>query len=80
VCHAIVCHTIVDIYANWVPRDRIITSNVWSAELSKLAANAFLARGISSISSISALCEKTSADVAEVSRAIGMDSRSGSGF
>jgi len=73
-------NAIVDIYAHWVPRERIVTSNVWSAELSKLAANAFLAQRISSINSISALCEKTSADVAEVSRAIGMDSRIGGGF
>ena len=71
---------LVEIYANWVPRAQIITSNVWSAELSKLAANAFLAQRISSINSISALCEKTAADVSEVSRAIGLDSRIGSRF
>ena len=71
---------LVEIYANWVPREQIITSNVWSAELSKLASNAFLAQRISSINSISALCEKTSADVTEVSRAIGLDSRIGSRF
>ena len=71
---------IVDIYANWVPRDRILTSNVWSAELSKLVANAFLAQRISSINSISALCEKTDANVLEVARAVGMDSRIGSRF
>ncbi len=71
---------IVDIYANWVPRDRILTSNVWSAELSKLVANAFLAQRISSINSISALCEKTDANVQEVARAVGMDSRVGSRF
>lgn len=71
---------IVDIYANWVPRDRILTSNVWSAELSKLVANAFLAQRISSINSISALCEKTDADIREVARAIGMDSRIGAKF
>ncbi|MBD3317538.1 MAG: nucleotide sugar dehydrogenase [Chitinivibrionales bacterium] len=71
---------LVDIYANWVPRDRIITSNVWSSELSKLAANAFLAQRISSINSISALCERTSADVTEVSNAIGMDTRIGKRF
>ena len=71
---------IVDIYANWVPRDRILTSNVWSAELSKLVANAFLAQRISSINSISALCEKTDASVQEVARAVGMDSRLGSRF
>ena len=71
---------VVEIYANWVPRERIVTSNVWSAELSKLVANAFLAQRISSINSISALCEKTEADVTEVSRTIGMDSRIGSRF
>jgi len=71
---------LVDIYANWVPREKILTSNVWSAELSKLAANAFLAQRISSINSISALCERTRADIAEVSRAIGMDQRIGSRF
>jgi len=73
-------NAIVDIYAHWVPRERILTSNVWSAELSKLVANAFLAQRISSINSISALCEKTKADIDEVSRAIGMDSRIGSKF
>jgi UDPglucose 6-dehydrogenase len=71
---------IVEIYANWVPREKIITSNVWSAELSKLAANAFLAQRISSINAISALCEKTDADVMEVSHAIGMDGRIGPRF
>ena len=71
---------IVEIYANWVPRDRIITCDVWSAELSKLVANAFLAQRISSINSISALCEKTEADIKKVARAIGMDSRIGSKF
>jgi UDPglucose 6-dehydrogenase len=71
---------IVEIYANWVPREKIITSNVWSSELSKLAANAFLAQRISSINSISALCEKSGADVSEVSRVIGMDDRIGNRF
>jgi len=71
---------IVDIYANWVPRDRIITSNLWSSELSKLVANAFLAQRISSINSISALCEKTEANVGEVAKAIGTDSRIGNRF
>jgi len=71
---------IVEIYANWVPRERIIESNVWSSELSKLTANAFLAQRISSINSISALCEKTEADIDEVAYAIGMDSRIGSSF
>ncbi|MBN2321701.1 MAG: nucleotide sugar dehydrogenase [Acidobacteria bacterium] len=72
--------SIVDIYANWVPADRIVTSNVWSAELSKLVANAFLAQRISSINSISALCERTEASVQEVSHAVGMDTRIGSRF
>jgi UDPglucose 6-dehydrogenase len=71
---------LVDIYAAWVPRERIITSNIWSSELSKLVANAFLAQRISSINTISALCEKAEADVAEVSRAVGMDSRIGPKF
>jgi len=71
---------VVDIYLNWVPREKIIESNVWSAELSKLTANAFLAQRISSINSISALCEKTEADVDEVASAIGMDSRIGPKF
>ncbi|NLG17805.1 MAG: UDP-glucose 6-dehydrogenase [Fibrobacter sp.] len=74
------CESIVEIYANWVPRDRILTTNVWSAELSKLVANAFLAQRISSINSISALCERTEANVYEVARAIGKDSRIGSRF
>jgi len=72
--------TLVDIYARWVPREKIITSNVWSAELSKLTANAFLAQRISSINAISALCEATEANVNEVSHAIGMDARIGSKF
>jgi UDPglucose 6-dehydrogenase len=71
---------IVEIYANWVPRERILTTNLWSSELSKLVANAFLAQRISSINAISALCERTEADVSEVSRAIGMDSRIGPKF
>jgi UDPglucose 6-dehydrogenase len=72
--------TVADIYANWVPRERIIESNLWSSELSKLTANAFLAQRISSINSISALCEKTEADVDEVAYAIGTDSRIGPRF
>ena len=72
--------TLVDVYAHWVPRDRIITTNLWSSELSKLVANAFLAQRISSINSISALCEATGADVDEVANAIGKDSRIGSKF
>ena len=71
---------LVDIYANWVPKDRILTTNVWSSELSKLTANAFLAQRVSSINALSELCEKTGADVNEVARAIGMDSRIGSKF
>jgi UDPglucose 6-dehydrogenase len=71
---------LVDLYAHWVNRANIITSNVWSAELSKLAANAFLAQRISSINSISAICEKTEADVSEVGYAIGRDSRIGAKF
>ena len=72
--------TLVDVYAHWVPRERIITTNLWSSELSKLVANAFLAQRISSINSISALCEATDADVDEVARAIGHDSRIGPKF
>ncbi|MGF1530894.1 MAG: UDP-glucose 6-dehydrogenase [Puniceicoccaceae bacterium] len=71
---------VVDIYANWIPRERILTTNVWSSELSKLAANGFLAQRISSINSISALCEQTFADVDEVAHAIGTDSRIGPKF
>jgi len=71
---------LIEIYANWVPKERIITSNVWSSELSKLVANAFLAQRISSINSITALCEKTDADILEVAQAVGMDSRVGSKF
>ncbi len=71
---------IVEIYANWVPGEKIITSNIWSAELSKLVANAFLAQRISSINSISALCENTEADIHEVANAVGKDSRIGRKF
>jgi UDPglucose 6-dehydrogenase len=71
---------LVDVYARWVPRERILTTNLWSSELSKLVANAFLAQRVSSINSISQLCEKTGANVAEISRAIGMDSRIGPKF
>lgn len=69
-----------EIYANWISTDKILTTNVWSSELSKLTANAFLAQRVSSINAISELCEKTGADVNEVARAIGMDSRIGSKF
>jgi len=68
------------IYANWVPKERILTTNLWSAELSKLVANAFLAQRVSSINSIAMLCEKTGANVTEVARSIGMDSRIGPKF
>ncbi|WP_282164667.1 nucleotide sugar dehydrogenase [Cellulophaga baltica] len=68
------------VYENWLPKDRILQTNVWSSELSKLVANAFLAQRVSSINSISALCEKTDANVEEVARAIGYDSRIGSKF
>lgn len=71
---------LVDVYANWVPVHKILTTNVWSSELSKLTANAFLAQRISSINAMSELCEKTGADVNEVARAIGMDSRIGPKF
>lgn len=71
---------LVNIYAAWLPKDRILTTNVWSSELSKLTANAFLAQRVSSINAISELCEATGANVNEVARAIGMDSRIGPKF
>lgn len=71
---------LVALYAHWVPRERILTANVWSSELSKLTANAFLAQRISSINAISAVCEATGANVEEVARAVGMDSRVGARF
>ena len=71
---------IVDIYAEWVPRERILTTNVWSSELSKVAANAFLAQRISSINALTALCETTGADITEVAHAIGLDTRIGPKF
>ncbi|OVE74200.1 UDP-glucose 6-dehydrogenase [bacterium B17] len=71
---------LVDIYAQWIPEEHILTTNVWSSELSKLASNAFLAQRVSSINSLSALCEATEASVTEVSKAIGMDSRIGPRF
>ena len=71
---------LVDVYARWVDRDRILTTNVWSSELSKLTANAFLAQRVSSINALSELCEVTEADVNEVAKAIGTDSRIGSKF
>lgn len=71
---------LVDIYSNWIPQEKILTTNVWSSELAKLASNAMLAQRISSINSLSALCEKTGADVDELSKAIGMDQRIGPHF
>ena len=72
--------SLATIYGSWVPQDRILRTNLWSSELSKLTANAFLAQRISSINSISELCEHTEANVNEVAKAIGMDSRIGSKF
>ncbi|RKS01844.1 MULTISPECIES: UDP-glucose 6-dehydrogenase [unclassified Flavobacterium] len=72
--------SLVAVYANWVPKERILKTNVWSSELSKLTANAFLAQRVSSINAMSELCEKTEANVNEVAKAIGMDSRIGSKF
>ncbi|KAH0599816.1 hypothetical protein MHUMG1_02606 [Metarhizium humberi] len=71
---------LVEVYAAWVPRDRILTTNVWSSELAKLVANSMLAQRISSINSISAVCEQTGADVDEVARAVGVDPRIGNKF
>ena len=71
---------LVDIYKNWIPSEKILTTNVWSAELAKLASNAMLAQRISSINSLSALCEKTEADINDLSEAIGMDHRIGPHF
>ena len=71
---------LVKIYANWINKQRIITSDIWSSELSKIVSNAFLAQRISSINSISALCEKTDADINDVARAVGFDSRIGMKF
>lgn len=72
--------TVAEVYAQWVPRDRILTTSTWSSELSKLAANAFLAQRISSINAFSAVCEATGADVDEISRAVGSDDRVGPKF
>ncbi|MEL7587590.1 MAG: UDP-glucose 6-dehydrogenase [Prolixibacteraceae bacterium] len=72
--------SLASVYEHWVPRERILQTKVWSSELSKLTANAFLAQRISSINSISALCERTGADVDEIARAIGTDSRIGPKF
>ena len=73
-------NSLVEVYSNWVPKSNILTTNLWSSELSKLTANAFLAQRVSSINAMSELCEKTGADVNEVAKAIGMDSRIGSKF
>ena len=72
--------SLVDVYSNWLSPKQILTTNVWSSELSKLTANAFLAQRISSINALSALCEATEADVDEVAHAIGTDSRIGPKF
>ena len=71
---------LVNIYANWIPKEKILTTNVWSSELAKLASNAMLAQRISSINSLSALCEKTGANIEELSKAIGSDHRIGPHF
>jgi len=71
---------LVEIYTTWIPRERVVTTNLWSSELSKLVANAFLAQRISSINAVSALCERTEADVYEVAHAIGLDNRIGKYF
>src|SRR6056297_3656029 len=71
---------LTDIYAHWMPRERLLKTNVWSSELSKLTANAFLAQRVSSINAMSAVCEKTGADIDEISRAVGSDSRVGPKF
>lgn len=78
--HQEAIQALVDIYAAWIPQENIITTNLWSSELSKLVANAFLAQRVSSINAISELCEATGADVNEVAFAIGKDSRIGSKF
>ncbi len=71
---------LIEVYAAWVPRERIITTNVWSSELSKLAANAMLAQRLSSVNGFSALCEATGADIDEVTAVLGMDHRIGKHF
>lgn len=74
------CDALSEVYANWVPTDRILTVGLWSSELSKLAANAMLAQRISSINALSAICEATGANIDEVAHAIGYDSRVGNKF
>ena len=76
----IAVNQLIKIYSRWIPRKKILTTNVWSSELAKLASNAMLAQRISSINSLSALCEKTGADIFELSKAIGMDKRIGPYF
>jgi UDPglucose 6-dehydrogenase len=72
--------TLEDVYSAWVPRSRIVTVNLWSSELSKLVANSMLAQRISSINTISAICERTGADIDEIAKAIGLDPRLGPKF
>jgi len=71
---------VTSIYNNWIPQEKIITTNLWSSELSKLASNAFLAQRVSSINSLSALCEESGANIQEVSKAVGADTRIGNKF
>lgn len=73
-------NALADVYASWIPRERILTVNVWSSELAKLAANCMLAQRISSINSLSALCEAAGADIEELSHAVGLDARIGPKF
>ena len=77
---AMALDALAEVYSHWVPEERILRTNIWSSELSKLTANAFLAQRVSSINSIAELCESTGADVREVAKAIGTDSRIGSRF
>lgn len=74
------CEALAAVYANWIPRERIITTRIWSSELTKLAANALLAQRISSVNSLSAVCEATGADIDEVAKACGIDKRIGPHF
>lgn len=74
------CAALSNVYANWVPKDRILTVGLWSSELSKLAANAMLAQRISSVNALSAICEATGANIDEVAFAVGKDTRVGPKF